>query len=66
MAKFQEIQKEIENLPENEFVKLRKWIAEKDWEKWDEKIKRDSDAGKLDFLIKEAKDEKEKGELKDL
>lgn len=66
MVKVKEIQEAIEKLPEKEFVKLRKWIAEKDWEKWDEEIKRDSDEGKLDFLIKEVKEEKEKGELKDL
>lgn len=66
MLKVEKIKEAIEVLPEEEFVKLRKWIAERDWQKWDEEIKKDSDAGKLDFLIKEAKDEKEKGKLKDL
>ena len=66
MAKVDEIKKAIEILPEEEFIKLRKWIAEKDWQKWDRKIIKDSNAGKLDFLIKEVTDEKEKGKLKDL
>ena len=52
MAKVDEIKKAIEILPEEEFIKLRKWIAEKDWQKWDREIIKDSNAGKLDFLIK--------------
>ena len=35
-------------------------------EKWDEEIEIDSQAGKLDFLIEEAKEEKEQGKLRDL
>ena len=66
MGKVKEIQEAIEKLPEKEFIQLRNWIAEKDWKKWDKEIKSDSDAGKLDFLIKEATEEKEKGKLKDL
>lgn len=60
MQKVEEIKHEIEELPETEFIELRRWIAEKDWQKWDEEIESDSDLGKLDFLISEAKKEKEK------
>ena len=63
MLKVEEIKHEIEELTETDFVKLRQWIAEKDWEKWDREIERDSESGKLDFLINEAKNEKEKGNL---
>ena len=66
MLKVEEIKHEIEELKETDFAKLRKWIAEKDWEKWDTEIAKDSEAGKLDFLINEAKLEKEEGNLKDL
>lgn len=45
---------------------MRKWFSEKDWEKWDRQIEADSGTGKLDFLIKEAFDEKMKGKLKEL
>jgi hypothetical protein len=31
---------------------------ERDWEEWDKQIEADSKAGKLDFLAKEAMDEK--------
>ena len=34
--------------------------------KWDRQIEMDSESGKLDFLVKEALDEKHMGKLKDL
>lgn len=66
MSKVEEIEAAIESLPEEEYVRLRKWFSEKDWEKWDRQIEADSEAGKLDFLIREALDEKAKGKLKEL
>ena len=39
-------------------MRLRDWFSERDWEEWDGKIERDSAAGKLDFLVGEAVDEK--------
>ena len=60
-----EIKAAIENLPESDFAQLRKWFWEKDWQKWDRQIEEDSKAGKLDFLIKEAFDEKSQGQLKE-
>ena len=38
----------------------------KDWDKWDKQIETDSKSGKLDFLIADAMEEKEKGTLKEL
>ncbi|MFQ5751422.1 MAG: hypothetical protein ACE5HI_05440 [bacterium] len=66
MVKVDEIKSAIESLPEDDYVQLRQWFSEKDWQKWDKQIEEDSQSGKLDFLIKEARDEKESGELKDL
>ena len=66
MLNVEEIKHEIEGLAESDFAKLRRWIAEKDWQKWDEEIEQDSESGKLDFLIHEAKNEKGKGNLRDL
>jgi len=43
-------------------IRLRDWFAERDWERWDKQIEKDSEAGKLDFLIKEALNEK-KGQV---
>ena len=61
-----EIKAAIEELQENDYVQLREWFSEKDWQRWDKEIKDDSESGKLDFLIKEVSEEKEKGRLKEL
>lgn len=62
----EEIKKAIVSLPEKEYVSLRNWFSEKDWEKWDRKIAEDSKAGKLDFLINEALNQKSQGNLRNL
>lgn len=66
MTKVEEIEKAIENLPDQEYENLREWFVEKDWEKWDREIEKDSEAGKLDFLVKEARDAKMYDKLRDL
>jgi len=66
MSKVEQIKVAIESLPDKDFVKLRKWFSEKDWEKWDRQIEEDSKDGKLDFLTREAFKEKQEGKLKDL
>ena len=65
VAKVEEIQVAIESLPYQEYVRLRQWFSERDWEKWDRQIEADSESGKLDFLIEEALDEKAQGTLKE-
>lgn len=66
MLKIEEIEATIESLSEDEYVRLREWFYERDWKKWDRQIEADSESGKLDFLIKEALDEKAKGNLREL
>ena len=51
MAKVEEIKVAIESLPYQEYIRLRQWFSERDWEKWDRQIEADSESGKLDFLI---------------
>lgn len=63
MRTFEEIKMEIESLPRREYIKLMHWLSEQNWETWDKEIERDSAAGKLDFLINEALEEKAKGML---
>ena len=58
MDNIDRIKQEIESLPENDFIQLRKWFSEKDWKEWDRQIEEDSISGKLDFLLKEALEEK--------
>ncbi len=66
MSKIDELKTEIERLPQEEFTELVRWLSEKDWERWDKEIEAASEAGKLDFLMHEALEEKAKGPLKDL
>ena len=64
MLRIEEIESIIEKLPKNEFLELKNWILEKDWQQWDEEIEKDSKKGKLDFLIEEALKEKQQGKLR--
>lgn len=60
------IQEEILGLSKTDYQQLRQWFNELDWDEWDRQIEVDSNAGKLDFLIAEALEAKEKGTLKNL
>ena len=62
----EEIQVAIESLPPEKYARLRQWFSERDWDQWDRQIEADSNAGKLDFLIKEALTHKKKGYLREL
>jgi hypothetical protein len=66
MLKIDELKAEIESLPSEEFAEIFRWLSEKDWERWDKAIEADSQAGRLDFLVREVCEEKAKGTLKDL
>lgn len=66
MSRIAKIQQEILDLPQADYAQLRQWFSELDWGRWDRQIESDSDAGRLDFLITEALEEKEKGTLKEL
>ncbi len=66
MSKVEELKNEIERLPKEEFTELCRWLSERDWARWDDEILADSAAERLEFLVREALDEKAKGKLKDL
>lgn len=66
MPKVEDIKQEIEKLSEEEYRQIRNWLLEKDWAKWDREIERDSESGKLDFLVEQAKKAKREGNLKSL
>lgn len=63
MLSVEEIKSAIASLSQEDYARLRDWFSERDWEKWDEEIEKDSSAGKLDFLVKEAVAEKSQGLL---
>jgi len=66
MSSVEEIKSAIASLSQEDYTRLRDWFSERDWEKWDEEIEKDSSAGKLDFLVKEAVAEKKQGLLEKL
>jgi hypothetical protein len=66
MSKIDELKADIEKLPSEEFAELVRWLSEKEWESWDKEIEADAQAGRLDFLMREAHEEKSKGTLKEL
>ncbi|MHB8654972.1 MAG: hypothetical protein ACYDA9_13950 [Terriglobia bacterium] len=66
MSKIDELKADIEGLPSQEQAELFRWLSEKDWERWDKEIEADSQAGRLDFLVREARQEKSKGTLKEM
>ena len=66
MSTVDEIKAAIAGLPKKDYVRLRKWFSEQDWQNWDRQIEADSESGKVDFLVKEALDEKRRGKLKEL
>ena len=51
MSSVTEIQQAILSLPEADYLQLRNWFNELDWENWDRQIEADSENEKLDFLI---------------
>jgi hypothetical protein len=66
MSRVEEIKQAIDTLSENDYVLLRRWFSEKDWQKWDAQITADSESGKLDFLMKEALEAKATNKLREL
>ena len=66
MTKIQEIKSAIGSLPHQEYMQLLGWIHDKDWSDWDDQFEIDAKSGKLDFLAKEALEEKKNKKLRKL
>ena len=56
----------VEQLDPEEYSLFRNWFLEYDWNVWDRRIAADAAAGRIDFLAREARDEKASGRLRDL
>ena len=61
-----ELETAVQQLSEPDYDKFRRWFLERDWQAWDREIEADSASGKLDFLVREAKDAKRSGRLRDV
>ena len=66
MPSITEIQQAILVLPKDEYARLREWLSDLDWERWDKQIEVDSESGRLDFLIGEAGETDTLGSIDDL
>ena len=64
--RIEEIKNAVNSLPVTEYRQFRDWFLERDWAQWDNQIQADSESGKLDFLVEEAMDEKNRGKLRNL
>ncbi len=66
MSSIENIQQAILNLSQSDYIQLRLWLSELDWEEWDREIEADSADGKLEFLVAEATEAKQRGTLETL
>jgi hypothetical protein len=66
MGKIESLEKQIQQLSDEELAKLRQWFAEFDAERWDRQIEADVKAGKLDALAEKALREYAEGRTKPL
>jgi len=57
----QDIERAIEQLPEDDFWKLSEWLIQRHADQWDQQIEEDIRAGKLDKLAEEALREHREG-----
>jgi hypothetical protein len=58
MSKIDELKAEIERLPSEEFAEIFRWLSERDWQRWDKEVEAESQAGKLELLVREAREGK--------
>lgn len=66
MIQVEVLEKQIQELDDASFPKLRDWFFEFNQARWDTKLEADSNAGKLDCLINAALAEHNAGTTSDL
>ena len=66
MGEAEKVESQVKNLPPAELAKFRDWFFEFDAEVWDCKVLADSEAGKLDNLIAEARSEFNSGQAREI
>jgi hypothetical protein len=62
----EDIEKAVAKLPEDQLSKFRTWFEKFDATRFDQKIERDAQNGKLDTLADEAIDDLRKGRAREL
>ncbi len=54
MSTLEQIEAAILTLPSEEFQRLKQWLSDVDYQRWDEQLEQDIADGKLDALAEEA------------
>jgi len=54
MSNIEQIESAILSLPSSEFEQLRLWFLDLDYERWEQQIEQDIEAGRLEALAQEA------------
>ena len=65
MSTVLEIENAIDHLKPAERAQVAAWLARKEAQDWDAQMDADDATGKLDFLFREAADERESDQLRD-
>jgi hypothetical protein len=66
MMTLEQIESAILQLPPDELEKLMKWLADLDYQRWDEQLEKDVADGKLEALAAEAIAEFEAGNCREM
>lgn len=62
----EDLEKAVANLPPDQYAEFRAWFEQFEADRFDRKIERDAQAGKLDRLANEALDDLQKGRIREL
>jgi hypothetical protein len=62
----EDLEKAVAKLPPSDLARFRAWFEEFDAARFDQKIERDANAGKLDRLADQAIDDHRKGRAREL
>jgi hypothetical protein len=66
MSTLEQIEAAIRTLPSDEFQRLRQWVLDMDYQRWDEQLEQDITDGKLDALAEEAIAEFDAGHCREI
>lgn len=66
MDRVEQIEAAITSLPPDEYLRLVDWFRTREQVRWDDQMDRDSAAGRLDILFREAEVESAVGLVRDL
>lgn len=66
MSSLEQTKAAILSLPSNEFEKLKQWLLDLDYQRWDEQLEQDIAEGKLEAFAQEAIAEFESGHCREI